>query len=111
FSYREEPVMQAPAPSWPAPEAIERAADIVAAAERPLLIAGRGPSTEEGYATLGALAERFAIPVAHFWPSRLALPTDHPMHVGFDSGPWLADADAVVVLDAMVPWNPKGHRL
>ena len=33
------------------------------------------------------------------------------MHVGFDVGPWLADADAVVVLDAMVPWIPKGHTL
>jgi acetolactate synthase-1/2/3 large subunit len=33
------------------------------------------------------------------------------MHVGFDSGPWLADADAVVVLDAMVPWIPKGTTL
>ena len=33
------------------------------------------------------------------------------MHVGFDVGPWLEDADAVVVLDAMVPWIPKRHTL
>ena len=111
FSYGDAPVMQAPAPPWPAPEAIEQAADILAAAERPLIVAGRGTSTEQGYAALADIAMRFAIPVAHFWPSRLALATDHPMHVGFDSGPWLEDADAVLVLDAMVPWIPKRHAL
>ena len=103
--------MQAPAPPAPAPAAIEQAADILARAERPLIIAGRGPSTERGYAALADIALRFAIPVAHFWPSRLALATDHPMHVGFDVGPWLEDADAVVVIDAMVPWIPKSHAL
>jgi acetolactate synthase-1/2/3 large subunit len=111
FSYGDTPVMQAPAPPWPAPEAIEQAAGILAAAERPLIVTGRGTSTEQGYAALAGFAERFAIPVAHFWPSRLALATDHPMHVGFDSGPWLQDADAVLVLDAMVPWIPKRHVL
>ena len=111
FAYGDQPVMQAPAACWPAPEAIEQAAEILAKAERPLVIAGRGPSNEEGYAALAGLAERFVIPVAHFWPSRLALATDHPMHVGYDVGPWLADADAVVVLDAMVPWIPKGATL
>jgi acetolactate synthase-1/2/3 large subunit len=111
FSYSERPVMQPPAPPCPAPEAIDQAAEILAAAERPLIIAGRGSSTAQGWAALAGLAERFAIPVAHFWPSRLALPTDHPMHVGFDSGPWLEDADAVVVLDAMVPWIPKRQAL
>jgi acetolactate synthase-1/2/3 large subunit len=111
FSYRDTPLMQPPAAPWPAPEAIEQAAGILAAAERPLIIAGRGTSTEQAFAALATFAERFAIPVAHFWPSRLALATDHPMHVGFDSGPWLEDADAVLVLDAMVPWIPKRHAL
>jgi acetolactate synthase I/II/III large subunit len=111
FACSERPVMQAPATPHPDPEAIEQAAEILAAAERPLIIAGRSESSERSYAALAGLAERFAIPVAHFWPSRLALATDHPMHVGFDSGPWLEDADAVVVLDAMVPWIPKRHPL
>jgi acetolactate synthase-1/2/3 large subunit len=111
FAYGERPVMQAPATPHPDPAVIEQAADILAAAERPLIIAGRGESSERGYAALADLAERFAIPVAHFWPTRLALATDHPMHVGFDTGPWLVDADAVLVLDAMVPWIPKSHGL
>ncbi len=111
FALSDQPVMQAPATPWPAPEAIEQAADILASAERPLLIAGRGSGTERGHAALADLAERFALPVAHFWASRLALATDHAMHVGFDVEPWLQEADAVVVLDAMVPWIPKRHAL
>jgi acetolactate synthase-1/2/3 large subunit len=111
FSFGDAPVMQAPATPWPAPESIEQAADILARAERPLIIAGRGPGTGRGHAALADFAERFAVPVAHFWASRLALATDHPMHVGFDVEPWLGEADAVVVLDAMVPWIPKRHAL
>jgi acetolactate synthase-1/2/3 large subunit len=109
FTYGERPVMQAPATPHPGPEAIEQAAEILAAAERPLIIAGRSESSALAFGALADLADRFALPVVHFWPSRLALATDHPMHVGFDSGPWLEDADAVVVLDAMVPWIPKSH--
>ncbi len=92
-------------------EAIERGGRRAGARQAPLVIAARGPSTEQGYAALADLAERFALPVAHFWVSRLALATDHPMHVGFDVGPWMEEADAVVVLDAIVPWIPKQHAL
>jgi acetolactate synthase I/II/III large subunit len=111
FSFGEQPVMRPAAPSHPAPESVAHAAEILAGAERPLVIAARGPSTERGYAALAGLAERYALPVAHFWPSRLAMATDHPMHVGFDVGPWLAKADAVMVLDAIVPWLPGQHAL
>jgi acetolactate synthase-1/2/3 large subunit len=33
------------------------------------------------------------------------------MHAGFDVEPWLGEADAVLVLDAMVPWLPQRHTL
>jgi acetolactate synthase-1/2/3 large subunit len=111
FSFGATPLMRPAAASHPAPESIAQAADVLARAKRPLVIAARGPSTERGYAALADLAERFALPVAHFWPSRLAMATDHPMHVGFDVGPWLGNADAVVVLDAIVPWIPQQHAL
>jgi len=35
------------------------------------------------------------------------LPTDHPMHLGFEAGHWVAKADVIVVLDSVVPWIPK----
>ena len=49
----------------PDPADLERAAAIVAKAQRPLLLAGGGIHVSQAYDTLQALAEGHAIPVAH----------------------------------------------
>jgi acetolactate synthase-1/2/3 large subunit len=51
------------------------------------------------------------MPVVEFWPPQNSLATTHPMHGGFDVAPWLAEADAVLVLDSLVPWIPSRHAL
>jgi acetolactate synthase-1/2/3 large subunit len=107
FSLASEPALEAPAGPHPDPVAIDRAADLLGAAARPLIIVGRGG--RETFEPLTRLAERFAVPVVHFWPSRLAMATDHPLHGGFDVQPWLGEADVVLALDAMVPWLPTRH--
>lgn len=103
------PTLKPSSDPHPDPAAVEAAARILRKAERPLVIAGRGDPAAFG--VLGAFAERTAIPVAHFWPARLALPTTHPLHAGFDVATRLRHADAVVVLDMMVPWLPSRHVL
>jgi acetolactate synthase-1/2/3 large subunit len=104
------PPRQRPASNaFPDPAAIEQAAAILAAAEQPLLIAGR--SEARAFDVLPDFAERCAVPVVHFWPARLAMPTDHPLHAGFDVTPWIGQADAILVLDVLVPWLPQRHAL
>src|SRR5262249_19895623 len=49
----------------------------------------------------------FALPVVQAEARDFNLPTDHPMHLGFEAGPWVAKADVIVVLDSVVPWIPK----
>ncbi|HZA51056.1 MAG TPA: thiamine pyrophosphate-requiring protein, partial [Myxococcaceae bacterium] len=98
-----------PTSAYPEPGAIERLADWLAAAERPLLITSDLGRVPEDSALLGELAERFAIPVVLHTPRFLCLPTDHPLHHGFDPGPFLGDADLVVVLESDVPWFPSVH--
>jgi acetolactate synthase-1/2/3 large subunit len=44
--------------------------------------------------------------VAHT-PRYLCLPTDHPLHHGFDPHPFLDDADLILVIEADVPWMPS----
>ena len=86
--------------------AIEQAARILADAEFPLVItsaAGRQPAA---VAALAALAEDFALPVVQNEARDLNLPTDHAMHLGFQSAPWLDKADAILVLESVVPWIP-----
>jgi acetolactate synthase-1/2/3 large subunit len=107
--FAEEPALRPASDPHPAPADIEAAADILRRAKRPLVIAGRGDAA--AFAALSHFAEQTAIPVVHFWPARMVLPTTHPLHAGFDVMPRLAEADAVVVLDLMVPWLPSRHSL
>lgn len=103
-----------PTRAAPDPAALAEAARILAAAERPVIFAQRGagspPDAERGFAALRRLVEDWAIPVVNWWAVRLALATDHPMSAGFDPLPWLAEADAVLVLDSLAPWSPDQHR-
>ncbi|MCB1747266.1 MAG: thiamine pyrophosphate-requiring protein [Gammaproteobacteria bacterium] len=98
-------------PARPAAAAIERAAAILAGAERPLIVAQRSGTDRHAWQALLDLAERFALPVAEHWSVRPGFPTTHPMHAGFAPGAALASADAVLVLDAMVPWIPAHTTL
>ena len=99
----------APVDVAPTPAALAQAAALLAGAERPLIIAQRGAGSANGFATLAALATEWAIPVCQYWAVQLAIATDHPMHVGIDPGPWLAEADVVLVLDSLAPWSPAIH--
>jgi acetolactate synthase I/II/III large subunit len=87
--------------------AIDEAARIFAAAENPLIVtasAGRDPAAVEA---LAEFAQRFAIPVVQHRPRHLCLPADHPCHLGYDAGPFLDSADAILVLECDVPWVPS----
>lgn len=91
----------------PAPADIERLADMVANAKRPLIITAAAGRTPSGMTALATVAERFAIPVVPFCGRYLCLPYDHPMHLGFHPRPLLRDADLVIALDIDVPWFPS----
>jgi len=91
-------------PPTPPESALTDAAALLAAAERPLAISGRGDPEGAVAAALAKLAERLAMPVAEFWPTRNTLSTDHPLHAGFETAPLLAEADVVLVIDSLVPW-------
>ncbi len=86
---------------------IGEAARMIAQAEFPLIItsaSGRYPGAVEA---LARLASRFALPVVQNETRDLNLPTDHPMHVGFESSRWLPKADVILVIESVVPWMPK----
>jgi acetolactate synthase I/II/III large subunit len=96
-----------PAAAHPEPAAVERLAEWLIGAERPLLIAssvGRAP--EEAFA-LGRIVERFGLPFVAHTPRFVCLATDHPLHHGFDPHPFLADADLILVIECDVPWMPS----
>jgi len=100
-----------PASPHPDPAAIEALAEMVLAAERPVLIASNSGETAAGVTALAELAERFALPVVSQNVRYLCLPSSHPMHLGYQPGPLIKEADLVIVIDADVPWIPAQDRL
>jgi acetolactate synthase I/II/III large subunit len=97
-------------PAEPSRRAIEEAAHLIAKAEFPLIITSSGGRTPAGFAELAALAEEFALPVVQSEARDVNIPTDHPMHLGFDVGTLLPKADVVLVLEAPVPWIPRANK-
>jgi len=113
YSGKEEapPPLVAALPPQPHPQGVAEAANILAGAERPLIVAGNCGRDLEAFGKLAAFAERFAIPVVQHRSRYLPLPSDHSMHLGFDPGPLVCEADAILVLEADVPWVPKRSPL
>jgi 3D-(3,5/4)-trihydroxycyclohexane-1,2-dione acylhydrolase (decyclizing) len=66
----------------PAPGALARAAELVRAARRPLIVAGGGVIYSEATDALRALAEAAGIPVCETQAGRGALASDHPLSLG-----------------------------
>ena len=103
---------QAASPSgpYPDPEAVARAAQIIAQAERPLIVALASGQDAETVPLLAELAERFALPVVEGRARFVCLSSEHPMHLGYDLALLLKEADALLVLEADVPWIPNLER-
>ncbi len=109
FHFQSPARRQAAHPPAADPDAIDRCADWIAAAENPLVITASTGQDPTSTAALGALAERFALPVVSYRPRYVCLPSDHPMHVGFEPGALCREADLILVLDCDVPWIPSLH--
>ena len=91
------------------PEQIESAATLLAGAKRPLIFARENARVAANAQALADFAERFAFPVVEYRSLANSLPTDHAMCLGFDPGPHLKDADAILVIETDVPWIPTVH--
>jgi len=95
---------------FPDPARIDEAAQILARAEYPIVLvsaAGIDPRAVEGLVTL---AEAGGIGVVEADPIYLNFPHRHDLHLGYNASgttnPSLAEADAVMVVEADVPWYP-----
>jgi acetolactate synthase-1/2/3 large subunit len=94
-------------PAGPNLEAIDTAAEWLAAAERPLIIAANAGRDPAAFAALDRFAEAFAVPVAQHKPRYLCLPSSHPMNVGYNPTRLVGAADLILVLESDAPWLPS----
>jgi acetolactate synthase-1/2/3 large subunit len=87
----------------PADLALERAVELLAGAERPLMWAGGGVITADAALPFTALAEQLGAPALTSAHGRGAIPEDHPLALGatFDQAtmdPMIAGADVVLAV-------------
>ncbi len=80
-----------------AADGVERAAELLAAAERPVIMAGTGLYWSHGEAALRELAERHRIPVFLNGLGRGCLPADHELAFSRTRGTALREADVAIV--------------
>ena len=104
----EQPLM-APARAEASAGDIQTAAAWLLSARNPVIFVQRGAGDAEGFRALSDIADCYSIPVVHYWATQIGIPTDHPMWAGGDPAPWLAEADVVLVIDALAPWMPEIH--
>jgi acetolactate synthase I/II/III large subunit len=89
--------------------ALEQVAELLIAAEHPLIVTkylGRNP---EAVPLLVQLAELLAIPVVQQM-SYLNFPTDHPLYLGTQTIQHSKEADVLFFIDTDVPWEPPSRR-
>jgi acetolactate synthase-1/2/3 large subunit len=105
------PVADPPAvaPSAPDPAALAIIARALAEAERPMIVTASAGRDIAVPGLLADLASRHAIRVVEYRPRFHSLDNAHPMHGGFEVDPWLAEADAILVLECDVPWIPANR--
>jgi thiamine pyrophosphate-dependent acetolactate synthase large subunit-like protein len=108
---REAKPLAPPGSTHSSPEEADRVAELLREAENPVIVtetAGREPG---GFEALVAFAEAWGIPVVE--PDSAVcgnLPRSHPLHAGRDIGPWMAEADLILLVNCRAPFYPPSRR-
>jgi acetolactate synthase I/II/III large subunit len=86
------------------PAALEKTAEILIAAESPLIVTkylGRNP---EAVGYLVELAELLSIPVVQQL-NHVNFPTDHPLYLGTETAKYAKRSDVIFLIDVDTPWD------
>ncbi|GAA4232051.1 hypothetical protein GCM10022254_30960 [Actinomadura meridiana] len=95
-----------PVPASPDPGAVDLLAERLAGARLPVIVTRSTGADPRTVKLLSDLCLRFSIGVLEHKPRYANVPSSHPLHLGFDIAPALADADVLCFLDMDVPWTP-----
>ena len=88
----------------PSPEAVERALNLLAGAERPLIILGKGAAYAQADASIRELVEKTSVPFLPMSMAKGLLPDDHPQSAATARSFALAQADVVMLIGARLNW-------
>jgi len=94
-----------PAPRQiPAPESIERALELLASAQRPLILLGKGAAYAQADADIRSFIETTGIPFLPMSMAKGLLPDNHPQCAAAARSLVLGQADVVMLIGARLNW-------
>ncbi|MEM7250673.1 MAG: oxalyl-CoA decarboxylase [Pseudomonadota bacterium] len=88
----------------PAPEAVQRALDVLKSAQRPLIILGKGAAYAQADEQIRALVEKSGIPYLPMSMAKGLLPDTHPQSAGPARSLVLKESDVVMLIGARLNW-------
>ncbi|MGD9618469.1 MAG: oxalyl-CoA decarboxylase [Mycolicibacterium sp.] len=94
-----------PAPrQLPDPSAVDRAVELLAGAQRPLIILGKGAAYAQADTQIRTFVERSGVPFLPMSMAKGLLPDDHPQSVARARSLALRRADVVMLVGARLNW-------
>ena len=88
----------------PAPEAVQRALDLLKSAKRPLILLGKGAAYAQADADIRAFVEKTGIPYLPMSMAKGLLPDTHAQSASACRSYVLAEADVVMLVGARLNW-------
>ncbi|MGW2282376.1 thiamine pyrophosphate-dependent enzyme [Streptomyces sp. NPDC001770] len=101
----------APGSTHSSPEEVDPVAQLIRDAKNPVIVTETAGREEGGFEALLAFAEAWNIPVVE--PDSAVcgnFPRTHPLHAGSDIGPWMDEADLILLVNCRVPFYPPSRR-
>jgi acetolactate synthase-1/2/3 large subunit len=88
---------------------VEKIAGLIINAKNPVVLAETAGRDPAAFAALVELAELFGMPVGG-GGAFANFPKDHPLFLGSGIGPFIQDADLVLLVGAKAPWYPPSRK-
>ncbi|MFD6280008.1 thiamine pyrophosphate-dependent enzyme [Streptomyces sp. NPDC060209] len=108
---REAKPIVAPGSTHSSPDEVDPVAGMIREAKNPVIVTETVGREGGGFEALVAFAEAWNIPVVE--PDSAVcgnFPRDHPLHAGSDIGPWMDEADLILLVNCRVPFYPPSRR-
>ncbi|MEU6102067.1 thiamine pyrophosphate-dependent enzyme [Streptomyces flaveolus] len=93
------------------PEEVDPVAAMIREAKNPVIVTETAGREAGGFEALVAFAEAWNIPVVE--PDSAVcgnFPRTHPLHAGSDIGPWMDEADLILLVNCRAPFYPPSRR-
>ncbi|GHH36516.1 acetolactate synthase-1/2/3 large subunit [Streptomyces umbrinus] len=108
---REAKPVVPPGSTHSSPEEADAVAQLIREARNPVIVTETSGREAGGFEALVAFAEAWHIPVVEPDSTVCAnFPRTHPLHAGSDIGPWMDEADLILLVNCRAPFYPPSRR-